>query len=79
MLLESILAETFGVPESDPRVQGVIRELARLEVLDQRAILRRQIQADKCRDYKVVSLRYHCAPNTVYRAWAEILPALETE
>jgi hypothetical protein len=27
MLLESLLAETFGVPVSDPRVQGVVAVL----------------------------------------------------
>ena len=72
MILETLLAETFGVPVSDPRVQGVIRELTRLDVLDQRAILRRQIQADPCREYKVVMARYHVSRGVVYNAWWEM-------
>jgi hypothetical protein len=69
VLLESLLAETFGVPVSDPRVQRVMQVV----VLDHRAMVRRQIQADPCRDYKVVMRRYHVSHQTVYHAWREIL------
>ncbi len=74
-VIETLLAETFGVPATDPRVRGVIKALD--GVIDHRALVREMIRRDPCTDYKVLTIRYHCSPQTVYRAWAEILPARE--
>ena len=79
-VIETLLAETFGVPVDDPRVRGVISALDRIEAINHRAILRHQIQNDPCRDYKVIKLRYHVPTSFVYQSWRlKVFPALKTK
>lgn len=77
--LQFLLAEAMGLQANDPRVIAAAKAIYRAKVVDSRAVLRAQIRADKETDYKVLTIRYHCSPQTVYRAWSEILPALETK
>jgi hypothetical protein len=39
-ILEALLAETFGVPVDDPKVQGVLLELERRRRVDRRILVR---------------------------------------
>lgn len=77
--LQILLAEAMGLLADDPRVVTAIKAIYAAKLVDNRAVLRAQIRADKETDYKVLIRRYHCSPQTVYRAWSEILPARETK
>lgn len=77
--LEFLIAEAMGLPSGDPRVRAAVTALNQAKVIDHDALKREQIRRDKETDYKVLTIRYHCSPQTVYRAWAEILPARETK
>lgn len=75
--LQFLIAEAMGLPATDPKVIEVSRAIGR--VVDPNAVKREMIRRDKVTDYKVLTRRYHCSPQTVYRAWSEILPSLETK
>lgn len=71
--LEFLIAEAMGRPPADPGVVAAVKALSR--VVDHDAIKREMIRRDKETDYKILTRRYGCSPQTVYRAWAEILPS----
>lgn len=73
--LQTLLADAMGLPANDPRVIAAVQAIYKAKVVDERALLRARIRADKETDYKVLITRYHCSPQTVYRSWSEILPA----
>jgi hypothetical protein len=76
--LQSLLAEAMGLASNDPRVIAAVKAIYKAKVVDDRAVTRAQIRADKETDYKILARRYHCSPQTVYRSWSEILPSMET-
>jgi hypothetical protein len=71
MILETLLAETFGVPVDDPRVKGIIREMEARRLVDHWAVVRIQIAADPETDWRVIQRRYHCSRGFVYKVWNE--------
>lgn len=67
--LQFLLAEAMGLQADDPKVVAAVKALEKAKVIDPRAVVRRQIQDDPCRDYKVVMLRYRVPMSFVYESW----------
>ncbi len=76
--LQFLLAEAMGLQADDPKVVAAVQAIRKANIVDERAVLRARIRADKETDYKILTRKYHCSPQTVYRSWSEILPAQET-
>lgn len=70
--LQFLLAEAMGLPSTDPKVLAAVQALEKAKAVDQRALARIQIQADPCRDYKVIMRRYHVPQVFVYRVWRSL-------
>lgn len=68
--LASILQEQ-GCPNPGQVAEKAAADLRRARLVDRWALLRAQIQADPCRDYKVIRERYGCPISFIYRVWNE--------
>ena len=68
-VIESLLAEAFGVPADDPKVKGVINALDRVGALNHWAVVKLQILKDPCRDHRVIMRRYGVSRGFVYKVW----------
>lgn len=68
--LASIL-QAEGCPNPGQVAAKAAADLRRARLVDQWALLRAQIQADPCRDYKVIKARYGCPVSFIYRVWNE--------
>ena len=68
-VIESLLAETFGVPLDDRRVKAVIKAMDERRFIDRRAVVRFQIQTDQSCDAKALALKYRVTLSYIYRAW----------
>ena len=69
--LASILQEE-GVTNAREVAAKAAADLRKARFVDQRALARIQIQADPCRDYKVIMRRYHVPQVFVYRVWRSL-------
>lgn len=68
--LASILREQ-ECPNPDQVAAKAAADLRKAKIVDRCAVLRAQIQADPCRDYKVIKARYGCTVSFIYRVWNE--------
>ncbi len=70
--LQFLLAEAMGLPSTDPKVLAAVHALEKAKVLDRWAVIRGQIQADPCRDYRVIMRRYHVSRGFVFASWGAL-------
>lgn len=68
-MFEQLLAETFGVPVDDPKVIAVMEAIR--PAIDPYVVIRLQIAADPCRDWRVIQRRYRVSRGFIYRVWSE--------
>lgn len=67
LLMEIMVGQ--GIPEE--KAQVIAERIMAEGIVDRRAVTRKQILADPCRDYKVVRDRYGCPTSFVYAVWNE--------
>lgn len=66
--LASILQEE-GVSNAREVAAKAAADLRRVKVIEPFGVVRAQIQADPCRDYKVIMRRYHVSRGFVFQCW----------
>lgn len=66
--LASILAEE-GCPNPREVAAKAAADLRKFKIIRPFAVVRAQIQADPCRDYKVIMRRYHVSRGFVFQCW----------
>ena len=75
--LTDLLALCFheqGIANPQELAVKAAATIRRAKLTHERNITLATIQADPCRDYKVVKHRYHVTVNTVYKAWKFKIP-----
>lgn len=67
--LQILLAEAMGVPADDPKVVAAVKAIKKARAVDEKALLRYQIQHDPCTDCKQLMRKYHVCQSFVYSSW----------
>ena len=66
LLVEIMLQQ--GIPEE--QAQRVAKQIMGIGVIDRWAVIRFQIKADPCRDYRAVMRKYQVSRGFVFETWA---------
>ena len=71
MILEDELSRTFSLPQGDPRVKALVDRWTKLGVIDWRIVVRLQIKADPCRDWRIIKRHYQVSRAFIYKVWGD--------